>query len=115
MAFIRGRFCELAAENCGLDRTEQYLLGMLSMLPVMLHLPMRELTSSLAVRQEIRQALNREDVAERVLLTWIEHHERAQWEACDTVVQTSGLNQALLLSHYADAVEWAEDAIKFAV
>ena len=36
MAFVRGRFCELAAEFCALDRTEQYLLGLLSLLPAML-------------------------------------------------------------------------------
>ena len=27
MAFVRGRFCEVAAGMCGLDPTEQYLLG----------------------------------------------------------------------------------------
>jgi EAL and modified HD-GYP domain-containing signal transduction protein len=30
MAFVRGRFCELAARASGLDGTEQYLLGLMS-------------------------------------------------------------------------------------
>jgi EAL and modified HD-GYP domain-containing signal transduction protein len=31
VAFVRGRFCELVAELCGRDSTEQYLLGISSM------------------------------------------------------------------------------------
>jgi hypothetical protein len=42
------RFCELVAEMCALDPTEQYLLGMLSLLPAMLRLPMEELTPDAA-------------------------------------------------------------------
>ena len=43
MAFERGRFCELAARERALDATEQYLLGMLSLLPAMLRVPMADL------------------------------------------------------------------------
>ncbi len=68
MAFVRGRFCELAARFCSLDPTEQYLLGMLSLLPAMLQLPMDELTPALPLREEIRRALQGEANSERVLL-----------------------------------------------
>ncbi len=42
MAFVRGRFCELASVFCGLHPTEQYLLGLLSLLPAMLQVPMKQ-------------------------------------------------------------------------
>jgi EAL and modified HD-GYP domain-containing signal transduction protein len=114
MAFVRGRFCELAAGLCGLDATEQYLLGMLSMLAAMLRLPMADLTPSLPLRKEIRQALEGAVTAERSLLTWIESHEHGDWAACNQAVAANGLNEEELLKSYAQAVAWAEDALKFA-
>jgi EAL and modified HD-GYP domain-containing signal transduction protein len=114
MAFVRGRFCELAAGLCGLDATEQYLLGMLSLLPAMLRVPMAELTPSLPLREEIRRALEGAANAERSLLEWLEFHEHGDWAACDAVVQARGLNEEALVKCYAQAVMWAEGALHFA-
>ena len=69
MAFVRGRFCELAAGLAGLDSTEQYLLGLLSLLPAMLRLPMEELAPALPLRDEIVQALRAPACPEETLLT----------------------------------------------
>ena len=115
MAFVRGRFCELAAGQCALDATEQYLLGMLSLLPAMLRVPMAELTPSLPLREEIQQALEGAANAERSLLAWLEFHERGDWAACDAVVQARGLNEPTLVKCYAQAAVWAEAALHFAV
>jgi EAL and modified HD-GYP domain-containing signal transduction protein len=112
MAFLRARFCELAAEKCGMDATEQYLMGLVSLLPAMLRIPMKELTPALPLRKEIRQALDGVHNAERELLAWVECHERANWEACDEVAQTSGLGQGTLMRCYAEALLWSEDALK---
>jgi EAL and modified HD-GYP domain-containing signal transduction protein len=114
MAFVRGRFCELGAERCGLDATEQYLMGLVSLLPAMLRLPMKELTPALPLRNEIRMALDGAENAERGLLAWVEFHERADWAACDGVVQAHGLDQDQLMKCFAEAVVWAEDALKSA-
>ena len=114
MAFVRGRFCELAALRCGLDKTEQYLMGLLSMLPAMLRLPMAELTPALPLRDGVRRALEGEARAERSLLTWVEFHEHGDWAACDQVVRANGLNQDELVTCYTEAMMWAEAALKFA-
>ena len=50
MSFLRARFCELASEQFGLDPSEQYLLGMFSMLPAMMLLSMEDLASELPLR-----------------------------------------------------------------
>ena len=71
MAFVRARFCELAALFAGLDHTEQYLLGLLSLLPAMLRTPMHDLAPSLPLRDEIRRALLGEKIPERSLLCWL--------------------------------------------
>jgi EAL and modified HD-GYP domain-containing signal transduction protein len=113
MAFVRARFCELAARSCGLSSTEQYLLGMLSLLPAMLRLPMEELTPTLPLRDEIRMALQGTKVPEGVLLDWLESHEHADWAACGSIARAGRLDEDTLLSCYAEAVVWAESALHF--
>jgi EAL and modified HD-GYP domain-containing signal transduction protein len=113
MAFTRGRFCELVAEMCALDPTEQYLLGMLSLLPAMLRLPMEELTPALPLRNEIRQALQGTVNCERCMLEWIEFHEQGNWAACDAVAQANGFTPEAAIRCYGEALVWAESAIQF--
>ena len=111
MAFMRGRFCELAAQECELDPTEQYLLGMLSLLAAMLQRPMDELAPALPLREEIRSALSGEPNRERSLLAWLENHEHGDWAECDMLAEVHGLNQEDLVERYAEAVVWAEAAL----
>jgi c-di-GMP phosphodiesterase len=113
MAFVRGRFCELAAKLCDLNCTEQYLLGLLSLLPAMLRLPMKDLTPALPLREEIVQALKGADLPEGILLAWLVAHEHADWEACDALIKTRKLDQEQLQQCYAEAVVWAEAALHF--
>jgi EAL and modified HD-GYP domain-containing signal transduction protein len=110
-AFVRGRFCELAAVFCGLNHSEQYLLGLLSLLPAMLRIPMSELSPMLPLRDEIRRALEGENGRERALLSWLESHEKGDWLACDAIVERHGLNTGDLLLSYEEALQWAEDAL----
>jgi EAL and modified HD-GYP domain-containing signal transduction protein len=111
MAFVRGRFCELASVFCNLHTTEQYLLGLLSLLPAMLRVPMSNLTPLLPLRDEIRRALEGEKLPERALLCWLEAHERADWPTCDIVTEKQGLNAGDLLVCYAEALQWAQAAL----
>jgi len=112
MAFLRGRFCELAAGLYEQDSTEQYLLGLLSLLPAMLRLPMTELAPALPLREEIRDALLGRANPERVLLHWLESHELGDWAACDVIVHANKLNQEMLVACYSEALLWAEEAIR---
>jgi EAL and modified HD-GYP domain-containing signal transduction protein len=115
MSFVRGRFCEQAAEQCKLKRTEQYLLGMLSLLPAMLRVPMAELVPTLPLRKKIREALMGADSREHCLLHWIECCEQGDWSGCDAIVHSYGLNQIDLIRHHVEAVAWADDALNFAL
>jgi c-di-GMP phosphodiesterase len=122
MALQRARFCEQAAQIFDLEPAEQYLLGLLSMLPALVDRPMEEVLSSLPLRDPIRGALQQTMNAERSLLTWLESHERGDWEACDAIVQacpaSRGLsavdaidrqrqNEQTLNQTYAESVAWA--------
>jgi c-di-GMP phosphodiesterase len=107
MAFIRARFCELAAKLCGLDSTEQYLLGMLSLFPAMLQIPIEQIIPTLPLRPQICESLEGKQNLERRLLTWLEAHERGDWRASDQAAEVSGLDGEQLYDCYAEAVPWA--------
>jgi len=111
-ALLRARFCELGARACRLDAGEQYLLGLFSLLPAMLRLPMGELIQSLPLRDEVRHALAGADNRERCLLGWLERHEHGDWIASDAVSRAYGLNQEKLIRRYGDALIWAEAALR---
>jgi EAL and modified HD-GYP domain-containing signal transduction protein len=115
MALLRARFCEMAAATCALDSSEQYLLGMLSLLPAMLRLPMEELTPSLPLRAEICEALQGTLNPERSLLAWLECHEQGDWETCDLIAKANGLSRVQLMQAYAESVVWSEAALRASV
>jgi len=115
MAFVRGRFCELAAAGCTLDPTEQYLLGMLSLLPAMMLIPMEELAPALPLRLEIREALKGSANPERILLQWVEFHEQGDWAACDAIILKEGLSSKDIYRCYSESVMWAETALQSAI
>lgn len=113
MALVRARFCELAARSANLDKNEQYLLGMLSLLPAMLRVSMETLAAELPMRQEIRDALLGANTRERCLLSWIEAHERNMISAGYDVSQRYGLNEASLDQYYVDALMWSPGGFGF--
>ena len=115
MALVRARFCELGAGQCGHAPAEQYLLGMLSLLPVMLGLPMEEITPTLPLRAEICEALAGTSNPERCLLDWLEFHERGEWEACDGIAAAHGMDRKELARCYEEAVLWAGASLHSAV
>lgn len=111
MALVRARFCELAAGYTTFDAAEQYLLGMFSLLPAMLRIPMDQAISALAFRDKIRAALMGEKIPERSLLCWMEASERQDWSMCDTIQAFHGVDDRQLAQCAAEAVEWAEEIL----
>ena len=114
MAFVRGRFCEVAATLCALDPTEQYLLGVFSLLPAMLEVSMAELAPALPLREKIREALAGVLSRDGSLLMWAERYEHGDWVRCDAIAQSYGLNQEELVRCFQEAVVWAESTLHMA-
>jgi EAL and modified HD-GYP domain-containing signal transduction protein len=108
MAFLRGKFCELAAAVTGQDPTEQYLLGVLSLLPAMLNVSMESIAKAMPLRGEVRDALLGQSNTVRTILDWLAHYELGRWENCDQVAQAAGLRDESLPHLYAEALQWAE-------
>jgi len=112
MAFERGRFCELAAGLCGTNPSEQYLIGMVSLFPAMLRILMEDLVRLLPLREAARDALLGRDNPEGILLHWIVCEEHGDWAACDRIVRSSGLRHVQVMRCHAEAIAWADAALK---
>lgn len=115
MAYARSRFCELVAPLVGLDPAEQYLLGLLSLLPAMLHITMEQLLKTLPLRPQLCAALLGEPNRERTLLSWLIALESAQWTQADTIARVSGWKTQNWPRLYAEAVAWAEASVDLAM
>lgn len=114
MALIRARFCELAAPLNDFCPTEHYLLGMLSLFPAMLQVPMEQITPMLPLRSQICDALMGADIPERRLLAWIEAHEHSDWRTSDAVAHAAGIAPEQIYACYEEAVPWAWFALRSA-
>lgn len=108
MAYVRGRFCELAAKLCHQIPAEQYLIGMVSLFPAMLRVTMEDLVRMLPLRQKASDALRGKDTPEGALLQWMIACERGNWTACDVLSDTLGLERSELVHCHNQALSWAE-------
>jgi EAL and modified HD-GYP domain-containing signal transduction protein len=115
MALLRARFCELAAGICGLNPEEQYLLGLFSLIPSMMRVPMSELAPVLPLRERIREVLLGSAGPESSLLHWTECYERGEWTKCDTIAEFYGMSEDRIIRCRQEALVWAEAALKSAV
>jgi c-di-GMP-related signal transduction protein len=113
MALIRARFCELASPLCRLDPAEQYLVGLFSLLPAMLQVPMDQVAPMLPLRVKILDSLCGLDVPEHHLLAWLEAHEQGDWNCSDALVENDRLNHQMLLCSYGEAVRWSARTMGF--
>jgi c-di-GMP phosphodiesterase len=115
MAFSRARFCELAAAIGVQDPTEQYLMGILSLLPTMLSVPMESVVKTMPLREVLRQALLGHSNAESAILEWLVAYELGEWERCDQIALAAGLKADALPQLYAEALLWAESIMSVAM
>ena len=105
MAQTRARFCAEAAKFAKLDSNEMYLVGMLSLLPAMLQVPMHTILPGLPLRGLVRQALAGDDVREACLISWLEALETNDIAECEAIANRYGLNKNAMAETYMNAVE----------
>lgn len=103
MALVRARFCELTILPGSSDATEQYLMGLFSMLPAMLQKPMEEALSGLPLRRLIRDALLGLNKEIHWPLDWLQAHERSEFDRADAISEASGADRELLAETFAQA------------
>jgi EAL and modified HD-GYP domain-containing signal transduction protein len=107
MAFVRARFCELAASLYGLIPAEQYLIGMISMFPAMLRTLMEDLVKSMPLRDQARQALLGVLNPEGALLYLAMCLESGDWATCNAIMHAGGMNYDQIIKCHTEAEGWA--------
>jgi EAL and modified HD-GYP domain-containing signal transduction protein len=107
----RARFLELMAPFTGENAAEQYLLGLLSLMDVMLDMPVAQLIDALPLRGEMKDALAGDANPVSIALKLFERYKEADWEFC--MIQSALLNisETQLSDLYTESLAWAEKAV----
>ena len=103
----RASFCELAAAHLNQDPTEQYLFGLLSLLPVLMGIPMSQIVELLPLRAAVKDALLGEPSDVRRSLDCFQRYQSGHWEClgCEGAVVCPDQVHDL----YRTSLMWAEE------
>jgi len=107
----RARFCELMAPLIGEKPSEQFMLGMFSLLEAMLGLPMATILQTLPLRREAKAALTGATNQLSVPLCLIKNFEKGLWEPCVSTARALDIAEEKLTGLYIEAVQWASEAL----
>jgi EAL and modified HD-GYP domain-containing signal transduction protein len=107
----RARFCELLAPLIGQNPTEQFMLGLLSLLDAMLQTPMESIVQSMPLRAEAKAALLGATNPAAVPLCLIRNFESGAWGSCAVAADSVGVSEETLAKLYFESVQWARDTL----
>jgi len=111
LSLERARFCELLAPLVGQSPSEQFMLGVLSLLDAIIESPMEVIAKSLPLRAEARAALLGENNAVAVPLNLFRSFEGGAWDTCIATSVGLGVSEETLASLYFDSVKWATELV----
>lgn len=107
LSLERARFCELLAPLLGESPTEQFMLGMLSLLDTMLGISMESIVESLPLRAEAKDALMGAANPAALPLCLIRSFESGSWADCEGTSKAP-VSEEKLARLYVESVEWAK-------
>jgi EAL and modified HD-GYP domain-containing signal transduction protein len=111
LSLERARFCELVAPLIGENPTEQFMLGMMSLVDAMLETPMESVVGTLPLRQEAKDALVGIRNPTAAALCLVRSFESGSWAGCSAAVNLSEIGEDKLTELYLEAVQWASDSV----
>jgi c-di-GMP phosphodiesterase len=111
LSLERARFCELVAPLVGENPTEQFMLGLLSLMDAMLETPMDSIAKSLPLRAKAKAALMGATNPVSVPLCLIRSFESGAWGTCSGTANDLGVSEETLARLYMEAVKWATDSL----
>lgn len=103
----RGRFCEALASAFGLDerKDDLLLLGLFSNLEALLDVPVDRALARLALPDDLRAALRREESPLLPVLDLVEAYERGNWREVERLQSLHDFDIEELPGLYADALK----------
>jgi len=92
LSLERARFCELLASLIGENSTEQFMLGMLSLVDAVLQVPMEAIVKSLPLRPNAKAALLGEINPASLPLSLTRRFEKGAWGVCSREAARMGVS-----------------------
>jgi EAL and modified HD-GYP domain-containing signal transduction protein len=111
LSLERARFCELLAPYVGQNPTEQFMLGLLSLIHAMLEIPMESIANSLPLRAEAKAALLGAANPVAVPLCLIRSFEVGAWGTCSGTAMDLAISEETLARLYMESVQWANESL----
>jgi c-di-GMP phosphodiesterase len=111
LSLERARFCEMAGPLLGESHTEQYMLGLLSLLDAILQSPMDSLVKSLPLRDQAKDALLGADNQVALPLNLARSFEAGDWSPCAEAAQRLRISEEQLATMYLESLKWAAQAL----
>ena len=111
LSVVRARFCEILAPLIGENPSEQFMLGLLSLLDAMLQTPMESIVRSLPLRAEAKGALLGATNPAAVPLNLIRSFESGAWGNCAGAADAVGVSEETLARLYVESVQWATETL----
>jgi c-di-GMP-related signal transduction protein len=112
LSLQRARFCELLAPYLQQDPSEQYLMGLLSLLDAILQMSMTAIVDSLSLEPAVREALLGAPNAKGVPLAIARSYETGEWNPAVDAKEIQELGSERLNKMYFEAGRWAEKALQ---
>lgn len=106
-ALQRASFCEMSAAHLNEDATEQYMFGLLSLLPVLLGVPMQQVVDTLPLRSGVKAALMGEPNDVGRSLRCFQEYQAGHWECSGC--NGASLNADQMHELYRASLLWAEE------
>jgi EAL and modified HD-GYP domain-containing signal transduction protein len=111
LSLERARFCEIVAPLIGQNPTEQYMLGLLSLVDAILQTPMAAIVKTLPLRRVAKAALLGATNPVALPLTLIKSFEQGDWGPGLSAARELGVGEQALASLYMDSLHWAAEAL----
>ncbi len=111
ICLIRACFCELVAARAGLVglEFELFLAGLLSSLDAILGRPLAELLDSLAVSDNVRNALAAREDKAGLVYGLVRAYEDGDWTVVGDATAALGLEADAITEDYLQSLRWAAD------
>ena len=110
-ALVRARFAELLGPRMHEAGSMAFLLGLLSLMPAILDLPLAQVAEQLAIPTDVRNALLGHPGPSRTCLDLVVAYESGQWDVCETLMNSCQIPVDLLVKNYCESVKWAEGLV----
>lgn len=107
LSLERARFCQLLAPWAKEDPSEQFMLGLMSLLDAMLQTPMEAITKALPLRLDAKAALLGATNSAAVPLHTFRMIERGDWAACEGAAKRLGITEEAMAQLYLESTQWA--------